>query len=99
MWWLVLVVGIVIAPLSSAGATASSSPQGFWTRLTPTLINFAEIGLARGADGVLHVVWSQDDGATESVRHRAVLANGMRAGRPTKSSAAGARSMLRPILR
>jgi hypothetical protein len=35
---------------------APAGPPGSWTRLPGTVVNFAEPGLARTSDGVLHVV-------------------------------------------
>jgi hypothetical protein len=51
-WRIAAGVVLVLALVTSA----SAGPRGQWTRLPGTVINFAEPGLARTSDGVLHVV-------------------------------------------
>ncbi len=50
-------------------ASASAGPRGQWTRLPGTVINFAEPGLARTGDGVLHVVYTRRNGTKEDLIH------------------------------
>jgi len=53
----VALAGILAAPTSTAVAAGSAQPR--WTRVTATgLGNSTDIGLARGLDGVLHVLWT-----------------------------------------
>jgi hypothetical protein len=65
------------AGASTAGTSAAPKP-GTWHRVTATgLENINEIGLVRGADGVLHVLWTA--GATTgnySVLDTPIAANG-----------------------
>jgi hypothetical protein len=63
-----LVVVAIVAALALA-ASASGGPRGQWTRLPGTVINFAEPGLARTGDGVLHVVYTRRNGAKEDLIH------------------------------
>src|SRR3970282_2445514 len=51
---------------------AAARPPGSWTRLPGTVINFAEPGLARTADGVLHVVYVRKNGTKSDLVHVAV---------------------------
>ena len=59
-----------LLPTASAATTAFTSrlaPRpGQWTKVTTTLSSPSDIGLARGADGVLHVIWAA--GTTGSFR-------------------------------
>lgn len=50
-------------------ATAQAGPRGQWTRLPGTVINFAEPGLARTPDGVLHVIFTRRNGTKEDLVH------------------------------
>jgi hypothetical protein len=62
----------LLAVTSSAGA----GPPGQWTRLPGTVLNFAEPGLARTSDGVLHVVYTRRNGTKEELVHLEVSAGG-----------------------
>jgi hypothetical protein len=53
-------------------ASAAAGPPGQWTRLSGTVINFAEPGLARTSDGVLHVVYVRNNGTRRDLVHVAV---------------------------
>lgn len=53
----------------AVAATAQAGPHGQWTRLPGTVINFAEPGLARTPDGVLHVVYTRRNGTKEDLIH------------------------------
>ena len=65
---------IVVAALAvlTLAASAHAGPPGQWTRLPGTVINFAEPGLARTADGVLHVVYVRKNGTKSDLVHVAV---------------------------
>ncbi len=47
--------------------SAAAGPPGQWTRLPGTVLNFAEPGLARTSDGVLHVVYTRRSGNKEDL--------------------------------
>jgi hypothetical protein len=55
-----------------AASSAAAGPRGQWTRLPGTVINFAEPGLSRTADGTLHVVYTRRNGSREDLVHLAV---------------------------
>ena len=57
-------------------ASAAAGPRGQWTRLPGTVINFAEPGLARTGDGVLHVVYTRKNGTKEDLVHLEVSPKG-----------------------
>lgn len=67
----VRVVAFVVV-LFALAATAQAGPRGQWTRLPGTVINFAEPGLARTSDGVLHVLYVRKTGTKEDLVHVAV---------------------------
>ena len=50
-------------------ASAQAGPRGQWTRLPGTVINFAEPGLARTSDSVLHVVYTRKNGSKQELTH------------------------------
>jgi hypothetical protein len=62
----VLLASLVLLVLVSS---AQAGPRGQWTRLPGTVINFAEPGLARTRDGVLHVVYTRRNGTKEDLIH------------------------------
>lgn len=57
------------ATILLAASSASAGPRGQWTRLPGTVINFAEPGLARTGDGVLHVIYTRKSGTKEELVH------------------------------
>ena len=62
------VSAVVVAIVASLFVTAASAgPRGSWTRLPGTVLNFAEPGLARTNDGVLHVVYTRRNGNKEDL--------------------------------
>jgi hypothetical protein len=65
--------GVAVLALASA---AGAGPRGHWTRLPGTVVNFAEPGLARTSDGVLHVVYTRKDGTKEDLVHLPVSPRG-----------------------
>lgn len=60
----------------AVASTAAAGPRGQWTRLPGTVINFAEPGLARTSNGVLHVVYVRKNGTKEDLVHVEVSASG-----------------------
>lgn len=75
---------------------AEAGPPGQWTRLPGTVINFAETGLARTSDGVLHVVWVRKNGTKSDLVHTPILPGG--AVGPTTVALGGWRTMNHPDL-
>jgi hypothetical protein len=69
-------LGLMLCLLWPA-APAVAGPPGKWTRVTSEAqpSNTSEVGLERTADGVLHVLWRRDSGATEEVMHTSISAN------------------------
>lgn len=67
-------LGLVVpAPPSSGG------PPGRWTKIGSPSVNFAQPGLARTADGVLHALWvrqSPGNAATDDVLHTEIATGG-----------------------
>ena len=55
---------------------AAGGPPGQWTRLPGTVVNFAQPGLARTSDGVLHVVYTRKAGTKSELAHTTVSAGG-----------------------
>ena len=75
---LACVVSTIVAVALFAGPVAGASAAS-WTKVTSMgqVGNTGEIGLERTADGVLHVLWPREGGATEhQVVHSAIPANG-----------------------
>ena len=67
------VVAMLVLALA---AGAQAGPRGQWTRLPGTVINFAEPGLARTQDGVLHVIYTRRNGTKEDLIHLEVSPGG-----------------------
>jgi hypothetical protein len=62
--------------LLAAGGAQAGRP-GTWTRVTdPTGKNIDQVGFARTADGVLHVVWVEHAGQKETLWHEGIAADG-----------------------
>jgi hypothetical protein len=70
------ILAIVVVLVLVVAAPAAAGPRGQWTRLPGTVINFAEPGVARTADGVLHVVYVRKNGANADLVHVEVSAAG-----------------------
>jgi hypothetical protein len=68
-----LIASLVVLAVASS---AQAGPPGQWTRLPGTVINFAEPGLARTQDGVLHVVYTRKNGPREDLVHLEVSPGG-----------------------
>jgi hypothetical protein len=76
------VSGALLATASSVTAAAPAGPAkapraGHWTQVTfADLENFTDIGLVRGPNGVLHVLWTDGNNGAMVVRDTPILANG-----------------------
>ena len=68
-------VAVAVVLLVSV-ASAAAGPRGQWTQLPGTVINFAEPGLARTQDGVLHVIYTRRNGSREDLIHVPIAASG-----------------------
>jgi hypothetical protein len=71
----VRLVAALVVVLAVAGS-AAAGPPGKWTKLPGTVINFAEPGLARTSDGVLHVVFTRRNGNKEDLIHLEISPSG-----------------------
>src|SRR5262249_21126354 len=65
-WMAAAVAALFLLALT---APASGGPQGAWTQLPGTVVNFAEPGVARTSDGVLHVVYTRQAGTKADLAH------------------------------
>lgn len=78
----VLTVAAVAAPVQAAVSDPARAPRpGQWTKVTGNLSNIDDVGLARGTDGVLHVLWTSGGTGTFRVSDTPIKANGV-VGRP-----------------
>jgi len=78
----VLAVAAAVAPVGTAAASPAKAPRpGQWTQVTTKLTDIDDVGLARGKDGVLHVLWTSGGTGTFRVSDTPIKANGV-AGRP-----------------
>lgn len=80
----VLAVGAVVAAAAALviAIRGGDAPADTWKRLAPGLAGSVEPGLARGADGVLHVTWSQSGAGGDSLQHQAIAPDGDVLGSP-----------------
>lgn len=77
-----LCVAAAAAPAQVALASPAKAPRpGQWTLVTGKLTNINDVGLARGKDGVLHVLWTSGGTGTFRIQDAAIKANGV-VGRP-----------------
>src|SRR5262245_11492673 len=78
--WATLVagVGLLLVP-----ATTGAGGPGSWTRIQSGSATAATPGLARTADGTLHVLWVRGGGANADVVQQAISPNGALSGQPT----------------
>ncbi len=61
----------------AASASAKAPKPGHWTQVTTAgLENITDIGLARGPNGVLHVVWASGRNPSMSIMDTPIAANG-----------------------
>jgi hypothetical protein len=60
-------LAVAVIVLLAVVGSAAAGPPGQWTKLPGTVINFAEPGLARTSDGVLHVVYTRRNGNKEDL--------------------------------
>lgn len=74
----------VIAAVIALGATTSATagPPGTWTQVTGPHANTHEVGLARTADGVLHVLWPSDQGNAGNALHSSIAPDAKSIGGP-----------------
>jgi hypothetical protein len=83
---------LVPALPASAGVTRPSHPgqsqshPGQWTQITSKLTNIKDVGLVRGADGVLHVLWATGPTGAVRVSDTPISASGA-VGRPVTIAA------------
>lgn len=68
-------VAVAIVAVSFA-TSAAARPLAAWTRLPGTVDNFGEPGLARTADGTLHIVYARKNGTRQDLVHVPVSAAG-----------------------
>jgi hypothetical protein len=66
-----------IVPVQAASTTAKALKPGQWTQVTSKLTNIDDIGLARGKDGVLHVLWTSGSTGHRQVADTPVSATGV----------------------
>jgi len=81
-----LLASAVIGLVASSGAATAVAARGgpaaprassHWTRVTPNgLANSTDIGLARGSDGVLHVIWTAGKFGSMRVLDTQIAASG-----------------------
>lgn len=70
-------IAILVGGLLMVSAPASAATFK-WTRVGPSAVNFAQPGLARTADGILHMVWVQDTGSnSEDIHHTSISPDGV----------------------
>jgi hypothetical protein len=78
----VLTVAAAAVPVQAALAGPARAPRpGQWTQVTGKLLDISDVGLARGRDGVLHVLWTTGGTGTFRVSDTPIKANGV-VGRP-----------------
>jgi hypothetical protein len=75
---LIAAVGLLLIP-----ATTGAGGPGAWTRIQAGNAAEATPGLARTADGTLHVAWVRGGGASADVVQQAIASNGSLSGQPT----------------
>lgn len=71
-------LGATSGVTTAAPAGPAKAPRpGHWTQVTfGDLVNFADIGLVRGPNGALHVLWTDGKHGAMVVRDTPILANG-----------------------
>lgn len=68
---------VAVLTVTALVSVARAGPPGTWTRATdPGGRNIDEVGLARTADGVLHVVWPKQSGTEGGILHRPISRSG-----------------------
>ena len=79
---LVSAAGLALPSLGGTAASAGTAPPAAaaavtWSRVTPAGTNIIDdIGLARGTDGVLHVLWTTDAASNQAVMDTPISASG-----------------------
>jgi hypothetical protein len=61
--------------LAALAGSATAGPPGSWTQLTGPVGNIAEPGIARTADGTLHLTWPNKVGLGGTVNHSTLSAD------------------------
>lgn len=80
---LALTLLLSIALLFAFAAPSFAGPPGTWSVVTGQQPNTAEVGLARTADGRLHVLWPQEQGLGGTANDTAISANARTVGAPS----------------
>lgn len=70
-------VAAAAAPAQVLAGPAKAPRPGHWTQVTGKLTDIDDIGLARGKDGVLHVLWTSGGTGTFRVSDTPIKANGV----------------------
>ena len=72
------IAGLALPSLGGAASAGTGRPAAAtWSRVTPAGTNtIDDIGLARGSDGVLHVLWTTDGTSNQAVMDTPVSASG-----------------------
>lgn len=87
-------LGAALLTLLITAAPAAAGPPGRWTQVTGIDVpdrNTLEVGLARTADGALHVSWGRDRaGTADSLLHSSISADARTVGGPHEIFAAPA---------
>jgi hypothetical protein len=69
--------GTASAGVAAAGTASKVAATVKWSRVTPAGTNLIDdIGLARGKDGVLHVLWTTDSASNQSIMDIPISAKG-----------------------
>lgn len=72
--WLALALCL---PAVGIGLPAGAAGPGSWERINDlTIASTTEVGLARTGDGLLHVIWVEDDGTSWNLMHVSVQPDG-----------------------
>ena len=78
---LVSIAGLALPSLGGTVAFAGTAPSAAaavtWSRVTPAGTNIIDdVGLARGTDGVLHVLWTTDAASNQAIMDTPISAGG-----------------------
>jgi hypothetical protein len=68
---------LIVAGQTAASATRRTGSSGSWSQVTPNgTSTTADVGLARGSDGILHVVWETGATGQEKIMDTPIAAGG-----------------------
>lgn len=70
-----ILTSVMIASLALAATAAQAGPPGKWTQVAGPVGITTEPGLARTADGTLHLTWPTEGGLGGTVNHSAISSN------------------------